>query len=151
VSDREVLRDAVTGRRQTVAVAPRSYDISMPLDFSADGRLAVSNVRPEFFDRNGEVVVWETATGQSLLRRPTGKQHTIQAALSPDNRWLALAAEQSVELWDLATGQRVAELKHRTPDVVRMDAVYYCLGLMFLPGRRLIAAYGDRTALVWQL
>src|SRR5262249_56399767 len=53
--------------------------------------------------------------------------------------------------WDLATGQRVAELKHRTPDVVRMDAVYYCLGLMFLPGRRLIAAYGDRTALVWQL
>jgi WD40 repeat protein len=151
VSDRELLWDAVTGRRQTVAVAPRGFEISMPLEFSADGRLAVANLRSERIDGPGELVVWETATGQPLLRRPTGKQQTIQAAISPDNRWLALAAEQSIELWDLAIGQRAAELKYRTPDVVQMNATYYCLGLMFLPGRRLIAAYGDRTALFWQM
>jgi WD40 repeat protein len=151
VSDRDMVRDAATGRRQRVAVAPPGFEISMPLDFSADGRLAVSNLRSERIDGTGELVVWETATGQPLLRRPTGPKQTIQAALSPDDRWLALAAEQSIELWDLATGQRAAELKHRTPDVVQADATYYCLGLMFLPGRRLIAAYGDRTALVWQM
>jgi hypothetical protein len=150
ISDRDTLLDAVTGRRQTVAIAPAHFEIAMPLEFSKSGHLAVSHVRPEIADNTTELIVWETATGQPLLRRPTGPKQIVQCALSPDNRWLAMAAEQKIEMWDLATGKLAAELKHHTPDVP-YDPQYYCTGLMFLPGRKLIAAYGDRTALVWEM
>jgi WD40 repeat protein len=149
-SDREQLLNALSGRRQTVAAIPTGFELESHLEFSRDGRLAFSHERPDIADDATELVVWEVATGRPLFRRPVGLRQIVPVVLSPDNRWLALPAKQSIELWDLATGQRAAELPYHTPEFLP-DPVSYCVGLTFLPSRRLLAAYGNRIALVWQL
>jgi WD40 repeat protein len=150
ISDREILIDVITGRRQLVVIPPRGFEVATPPAFTPDRRLCVAHSRPEVADIATELVVYETTTSKPLMRHTVGPRQIVQAALSPDDRWLAMAGEQKIELWDLATGKLAAELKHHTPDVP-YDAAAYCTDLMFLPGRKLIAAYGDRTALVWEM
>jgi WD40 repeat protein len=137
-------------RRQVVALPPDRFQGTTPLVTSRDGRFLAGHTVPR--DRGpNELVVWEAASGKPLLRIPAGNDHYPQADISPDNRWLAVGGDDAVELWDLATGGRsTSRLAHEVPDWSPGDGSK-CLGLMFLPGRRLIAGYRDWTALVWEM
>ena len=86
-----------------------------------------------------------------MLRVPAGKDHYPEAAISPDNRWLAVGSDDAVEFWDLATGAKLkSRLPHEVADWSPGDGGK-CLGVMLLPGRRLIAGYRDWTAIVWEM
>jgi len=121
----------------------------MPV-ISDDGRFLAGHTGP-IGDKSREVTVWETAIGRPLLRIPTSNDERPELAFSPDQRWLAVGGDHAIEFWDLAAGARSpARLSHEVPDTTIGDG-NNCLGLMFLPGRRLIAGYRDWTALIWEM
>jgi WD40 repeat protein len=110
------------------------------LAFSPDGRrLAVSSIA---LDRPGEARVWDTATGEELLRLRGHPSAIAATAFSPDGERLATAGyEGAVKIWDAATGQEILTLHaHRGP----------LLNLAFSPdGRRLLTMGQDGSVRVW--
>jgi WD40 repeat protein len=80
--------------------------------YSSDGqRLATS-------DTKGEIQIWDTCTGEQLIRC-RGHQHwTWAVAFSPDGRYLASASDDYlVKLWDVETGQCLETYKGHTYSV----------------------------------
>jgi WD40 repeat protein len=73
-----------------------------PCAFSADGKILAAS---EY--RKG-ISLWNTSTGKFLRKLP-GSQHFRAAAISADGRWLAGAGEHGVRVWDLETGQPIAD------------------------------------------
>jgi WD40 repeat protein len=115
---------------------------------SADGRLAALN------PCDGQVIVWELAGQRRLLdlRLRDGVGH--HPAFSPDSRYLTLCESDTsrswrgnrlrVELWELASGQRV--LRHRLDPGVSVWSAAFSRD-----GSRLATGLSDTTALVWDL
>lgn len=142
--------DLQTGRQHVVAMVPAGYRAVSRSILSDDGRFLAGHIGP-IGGKSTEVTVWEAATGRVLLRAPTANDERPELAFSPDNRWLAIGGDSAIEFWDLATGAKAKlRLAHAVPDTTPGDG-NNVLGLMFLPGRRLIAGYRDWTALVWEL
>ena len=84
--------------------------------------------------------------GRGEDARVTLKHHTAAvfgAAFSPDGNWLAsVAADQTVKIWNVASGQRVATLTEATKG---LSAVAFSLR-----GRELAAAGIDKMIRVWE-
>jgi WD40 repeat protein len=67
--------------------------------FSPDGRLLASAAADDM------ARLWDPATG-SMCRTISGYSGQVSdVAFSPDGRLLASASDQTVKLWDVATGQ----------------------------------------------
>ena len=89
------------------------------------------------FSPDGHRVATEGSEGITILDVETGK--TIQqlprecgncgVALSPDERWLAVAADTKVELWDLAT--RKQSLTFESPALPRSRDGYFASDVYF--------------------
>ncbi|HEY9674538.1 MAG TPA: NB-ARC domain-containing protein [Waterburya sp.] len=106
--------------------------------FSPDGkRLATS-------DTKGEIQIWDTCTGEQLIRC-RGHQHwTWAVAFSPDGRYLASASDDYlVKLWEVETGQCLHTYKGHT---------YSVNAVTFSPDGQIIASCGqDATIRLWSV
>jgi WD40 repeat protein len=138
------LWDAATGERR--AVLRQHTRPVQALAFSPDGRTLASG------DWDGFVVLWDVATGSARATLataggpiPTGRFFEEVAALrfAPDGRILAVANGPVVQLWDAATGTRVASLAGHRGKVM-------CLA--FSPdGKRLASGSHDRDVRLWDV
>jgi WD40 repeat protein/serine/threonine protein kinase len=114
------------------------------LAFRADGaQLAAACGQLCWNGREGEVKVWDLATGQPVrtLRGHIGG--ALAVAFAPDGLRLASAGvdDAVVKLWDVQAGEETLTLRGHS------DAVW---GLAFSPdGRRLYSASIDRTVRGW--
>jgi WD40 repeat protein len=116
------------------------------LAFSPDGRTLGSG------DWDGFVVLWDVATRSARATLatagrpiPAGRFFEEVAALrfAPDGQMLAVAIGPVVQLWDAATGTRVANLTGHLGKVM-------CLA--FSPdGKRLASGSHDRTVRLWEV
>jgi WD40 repeat protein/serine/threonine protein kinase len=122
---------------------PHAQDV-ISLAFRADGaQLAVACGQWKWTGSNGEVKIWDVATGQEVrsLRGHVGGAFAV--AFAPDGRRLASGGVEDalVKLWDPETGREVLTLRGHSDGV---------LGVVFSPdGRHLYSASGDHTVRVW--
>lgn len=107
--------------------------------FSPDGRLLACAGGNGDMDKNGEISLWDTATGKEFatLEAPQGEIRKV--VFSPDGRSLAVAVDQVVRgasaVYDLATGRE----RFRANDLPCA-----ALDIAFSPDGRLLAvAIGD--------
>ncbi len=94
-------------------------------------------------------ILWELATGQQLMRIPTG--HAYLAAFSAESRMFLSVGADALQVWDVATGKRVfRQSAHETFQGNRGTTFASCLA--FAPnGRSLATGLLDSTILVWDL
>jgi WD40 repeat protein len=139
------LWDPATGRQVRALLGQKGGP--RKLAFSPDGRtLATSN-------SSHTVQLWDTATGQEVRELNLGGESDTCSGLSfsPDGRTLAVAIinsmslnpDQTVKLWDPATGQEKRPLRGHPARV---------FAIAFSPdGRRLASACMYGTVWVWDL
>lgn len=146
-----VIWDAATGH--SLVTWRQSDFISQCAVWSPDGARIASGgaqidvVHPERPPQN-QVVIWEAATGQSLLvyRGHAQDQPYLfvnQVAWSPDGTQIASASEASgvVQVWKAATGQTVLLYRGHTAQLT---------ALAWSPdGKRIASASLDGTVQVW--
>ncbi len=137
--------DLQTGERLVEPAVSSPVTTAMTPVFSEDGTRLACIVHGRGFSGNGDVVVWDAATGRTLctLRGHSGPLGLI--AFSPDGRRIATATRNrqvrpgairlgnEVKLWDTATGNELMALKDLDRNQIR--------NLAFSPdGTRLYAA-----------
>lgn len=105
--------------------------------FTPDGKWAISGG----FD--GLVALWKTANGDEI-RRWEGKAKYITAiAVDPEGKTALIAADRSLYLWDLYTGEVLKTLAGHTATVTSVT---------FLDdGSKAISGSDDRTVRVWDV
>jgi WD40 repeat protein len=115
--------------------------------FAPDGRTLATG------DWDGVVKLWDVATGveRTTLVAATEKgtgvkffnEVTVALAFAPDGRTLAVGVDQTVELWDVATGRVLASLTGHEKKV-------QCLAYSS-DGTRLASGSHDRTVRLWNV
>jgi WD40 repeat protein len=131
--------DAVTG--QEIRSFIRHSTAVRSVCFSPDGkRLASGAGGPVMIGELKEVKVWDAATGQEffILKEHAGEITSI--CFSPDGKRMASAGglfDQTVIVWDTATGEKVHSLRVENGGIRTVDSV------AFSPdGKRLASATG---------
>jgi WD40 repeat protein len=110
----------------------------LSVSFSPDGeRLAIA-------DSNGEIRIWDLATGQSMLVIKAHDAWVWSIAFSPDGRLLASASDDNtVKIWNPKTGQEIHMITAHT---------YSVLSVAFTPdGQYLASSSDDRTIRLWHV
>ena len=113
------------------------------ITFNHDGSLLAGTSRAKTFrwDRNPSWItyLWDTNTGR-LLHKFIDQFSNVMA-LSPDGSLLAISANSGVDLWDVATGERLQKLTGSGNE--RVNSV------VFSPDGSLLAIswYGETTSL----
>jgi WD40 repeat protein len=134
LTDSLVLIDVATGKelRRLMPVPNTAYRVF----FSPDGKVVAG------VDSGGrlEVILWEAATGDELMRLKETGAYT--AAFSPDGKTLASAGkDKTIRLWNVANGKELRRL------VGHKGAIH---SLAFRPDGNILASAGeDRVIRLW--
>lgn len=104
------------------------------LQFSEDNKLLTS------IARDNTVNLWDPVTGALLQSLPI--QMSLFVALSRDHRFLATASGKCIDVWDIATGERVHVLPNAT------DLAY---GAAFSPDGNVLASRWGSTIELWDV
>jgi hypothetical protein len=127
-----------TGTQISQTVFAETFGGVVSVTFSPDGeRLATS-------DTKGDIQIWDTHTGEQLVRC-RGHQHwTWAVAFSPDGQYLASASDDYlVKLWEVETGKCLQTYKGHTQSVS---------SVAFSPDGQIIASCSqDLTIRLWQV
>jgi WD40 repeat protein/serine/threonine protein kinase len=128
--------------REQPRVIQATKDWVLDAALSPDGRyLATATLG---FSFQGEVKLWDAATGKEAHPLRGGRVSRHSLAFSPDGSQLAAAGlDKVVILWDVSTGNQIRTLKGHDGWVV---AVAYSPD-----GKHLATASGDGTARIWNL
>jgi WD40 repeat protein len=113
--------------------------------FRRDGnRLAVAAGDHDQRREPGEIKVWDTSAGKSVLSIPVSSGGLFCVAYSPDGTRLAAAGwDRVVHVWNADTGEEQAILRDHESEI---------WGVAFSPdGRRLASASLDNTVRIWDL
>jgi WD40 repeat protein len=117
---------------EKAADLPDHSDVIRGIAFSPDGRL-VATV-------GGELHVWETGTGRSII---VLNDPAWRAVFSPDGKWLAtVSPEKTPRVWEVGTWRAAGELRGHTAWVRAIS--------FSRDGSRLVTAGEDNTARVWE-
>jgi WD40 repeat protein len=108
------------------------------LSFLSDGKSVVAG------DLLGELIVFDTASGQTTMRFDGTKSRGSRTAVSPDDRFVVAGADGNVvRLWSIETGQIVSEASGHSAKVNSVE--------FFPDGSRFVSGSDDGTAIIWTL
>jgi WD40 repeat protein len=112
-------------------------------EFSPDGSTLAAGIIGRASGADGEVLLWDVASGRLLEGFKGHTDQVFDVSFSPDGSRLASAsADRTVRLWDLATGEQVGE-----PLLGHSAAVH---AVMFDPtGTDLVSASADGSIILW--
>src|SRR5262249_24320526 len=93
---------------------------------------------------DGVIRIWDVANGKERKCMKAHEESALwSAAFSPDGKWLLSGgADQTLRIWELATGQEVYHLTGVSGPI---------LDSAVLPGGKTAVTAGDATAIVWSL
>jgi WD40 repeat protein len=84
--------------------------------FNGDGKTVVAAPYP-----GNSIKMWDLATG-SELRKFEGQSPVQGLAVTPNARWLVVSSQLGVNLWDVASEKRVANLSHGPVDFLILSS-----------------------------
>ncbi|KAL2861900.1 WD40-repeat-containing domain protein, partial [Aspergillus pseudodeflectus] len=128
----------------------RHQDLVNKIFYSADSKSIVS------LSGSNTILIWDmSSNGRRQLAHQGRNIESI--ALSPDGQTLASVALDSIQIWDLPTGQRRQYLQHHVEDLIPSAALFFArtgnlARAEFSPNSKMLAAAGLGVNIhVWEV
>jgi WD40 repeat protein len=137
------LWDPITGKLRAMLLG--HLDSIYEIEFSKDSRFLASA------SRDGTAKVWDILTGLLKNSFKAGKQIARRVRFNPDARVLAVGYQNQARLWNVNTGQLIAELPE-DKDISRatlLGTYLHGIELRFSPDGNLFVTESDKTVKVW--
>jgi serine/threonine protein kinase/WD40 repeat protein len=157
-ADGHIVASAEESRIAALAVAPKALPRQDASIDSADHRTRASAAKPKMVPQPPTTTIptvgqtppiaikfWDTDTGQDLFTLPGPKDRVYQLAFSRDDRWLAIAGLNTVQLWDVANRKLLRELNPREMYAGASE------GLLFCASGDLLATSGANGVQIWDV
>jgi WD40 repeat protein len=130
-------RDAATGKVRLTLPVERPNEYIDALFFSPDGRTLAT------CHHGGTVYLRDPQTGAARQRLHGFTTVAWDGSFSPDGKWLAVAGDRAIRVWEVATGAALARFEGHEARA---------LGAVFgSDGRTVLSSSLDLTALLWDL